>query len=201
MLTTKAVFIAIVAAVFLQRLSEVRISQRHVAYLLTHGGRKHGSNSLWVVKVLQVSWFVAMIAEVWWLDRPFVPALAAIGVLGAIAGQCLRYLSMQQLGVRWTLPIITLPGASAVDSGIYRYLRHPNWLGVILEIAALPLIHSAYITAILFSVANALLMVKRIQVEEQALSEDNNYAYTFANRPRFIPRNRLMRLANSHWEG
>ena len=197
MLTTKVVFVGIVAAVFLQRLFELRISQRHVAYMLAQGGREHGSNYLWVVKILQVSWFVAMIAEVWWLDRPFVPALAAVGVLGAIAGQYLRYLSMQQLGVRWTLPIITIPGACVVDSGIYRYLRHPNWLGVILEIAALPLIHSAYVTAILFSVANALLMVKRIQAEEQALSEDNNYAYVFAHRPRFLPNRRLMRLANS----
>ena len=194
MLTTKVVFVGIVAAVFLQRLFELRISQRHVAYLLAQGGREHGSNYLWVVKVLQVSWFFAMIAEVWWLERPFVPAWGAVGVLGAIAGQCLRYLSMQQLGVRWTLPIITIPGASVVDCGIYRYLRHPNWLGVILEIAALPLIHSAYITAILFSLANALLMVKRIQAEEQALSEDNNYAYLFAHRPRFIPSCRLTNL-------
>lgn len=191
MLTTKAVFVGIVAAVFLQRLSELRISQRHVAYLLTQGGREHGSNYLWVVKVLQLSWFVAMIAEVWWLDRPFLPVLAAVAMLAAIAGQFLRYLSMQALGSRWTLPIITIPGAPVVDLGIYRYLRHPNWLGVILEIGALPLIHSAYLTAIFFSVANAFLMVKRIHREEQALSEDNNYAYVFADRSRFIPSSRL----------
>ncbi len=192
MLTTKAFFVGIVVAVFLQRLFELRISQLHVAYMLAHGGREHGSNYLWVVKVLQVSWFVAMIAEVWWLNRPFVPVLAAVGLSAAIAGQFLRYLSMQALRSRWTLPIITIPGAPVVDSGIYRYLRHPNWLGVILEIAALPLIHSAYITAILFSVANAFLMVKRIHTEEQALSENNNYADIFADRPRFIPSSRLI---------
>lgn len=195
MLTTKVVFVGIVVAVFLQRLFELRISQRHVAYLLSQGGREHGSNYLWVVKVLQLSWFVAMIAEVWWLERPFVPALAAVGLSAAIAGQCLRYLSMQALGSRWTLPIITIPGAPVVDSGIYRYLRHPNWLGVILEIAALPLIHRAYLTAIFFSVANAVLMVKRIHTEEQALSEDNNYAYVFADRPRFIPRKQGLKIA------
>src|SRR5438045_2312741 len=73
---TKAVFFGIVAAVFLQRLSELRISQRHIAYLLTQGGREHGSNYLWVVKVLQLSWFVAMIEEVWWLERHFVHVFA-----------------------------------------------------------------------------------------------------------------------------
>jgi methyltransferase len=192
MLTTKAVFVGIVAAVFLQRLSELRISQRNVAYLLAQGGREHGSNYLWVVKVLQISWFVAMIAEVYWLDRPFVPALAVVGLLAAIAGQCLRYLSMQALRSRWTLPIITIPGAPVVDSGIYRYLRHPNWLGVILEIAGIPLIHTAYLTAIFFTLANALLMVKRIYKEEQALGKDNNYADIFADRPRFIPNSQLL---------
>ncbi len=169
----RAAFIGIVTAVFLQRLVEVHISQRNTAYLLAHGGREHSSNYLWIVKVLQVSWFLAMIAEVWWLKRPFVPALAVVALLAVVVGQCLRYLSMRSLGRRWTLAIVTLPGTPLVESGIYRYLRHPNWLGVILEIAALPLIHSAYITAIFFSVVNAFLMVKRIQQEEQAFSEDN----------------------------
>ncbi len=193
MMTTKAIFVGIVAAVFLQRLSELRISQRNVASLLAQGGREHGSNYLWVVKVLQISWFVAMIAEVYWLDRPFVPVLAAVGLLAAIAGQFLRYLSMQALGVRWTLPIITIPGVPVVNSGIYRYLRHPNWLGVILEIAGIPLIHTAYFTAIFFTLANALVMIKRIHKEEQALGKDNNYAAVFGDQPRFIPNSQLLK--------
>jgi isoprenylcysteine carboxyl methyltransferase (ICMT) family protein YpbQ len=192
MLTTKAVFVGIVAVIFLQRLSELRISHRNVASLLAQGGREHGSNYLWVVKVLQISWFVAMIAEVYWLDRPFVPVLGVVGLLAAIAGQFLRYLSMQALRSRWTLPIITIPGAPVVNSGIYQYLRHPNWLGVILEIAGIPLIHTAYLTAIFFTLANALLMSKRIQKEEQALGKDNNYGAVFGDRPRFIPNCQLL---------
>ncbi|MFB8790492.1 MAG: methyltransferase [Potamolinea sp.] len=191
MLTTKEFFIGVVAVVFLQRLFELRISQRNVAYLLAQGGREHGSNYLWLVKLLQLSWFVAMIAEVLLLDRPFVPALAVVGVSAAIAGQILRYLSMRTLGKRWTLPIITIPGIPLVTNGIYCYLRHPNWLGVILEIAGIPLIHTAYLTAIFFTLSNAVLMVKRIQREEQALSKDNNYAYVFAGQPHFIPSIRL----------
>jgi methyltransferase len=68
-----------------------------------------------------------------------------------------------------------------VDKGIYRYLRHPNWLGVILEIAAIPLIHGAYLTAIAFSLANAVIMSKRIQTEEQALATKANDTGVFAN--------------------
>ncbi|MEO0015438.1 MAG: hypothetical protein RLZZ535_3827, partial [Cyanobacteriota bacterium] len=137
-----------------------------------------GDNLLGLVKALQVSWWIAMIAEVWYFDRPFIPVLAAIALVATIAGQVLRYLSMQALSWRWTLPIMTVPNLPVVESGIYRYLRHPNWLGVILEIAFLPLIHSAYLTAIAFSLVNAMVMIKRIQTEEQALRENINYAST-----------------------
>ncbi|MBW4552040.1 MAG: hypothetical protein KME35_13175 [Aphanocapsa sp. GSE-SYN-MK-11-07L] len=192
---TRAIFLVIIAAVVIQRAIELRISQRNVSTLLAQGGRLHGSNLIGVVKALQISWFVGMIVEVWGLNRPFVPLLAVISLMMVIAGQSLRYLSMQALGQRWTLPIVTLPGASAIDTGIYRYLRHPNWLGVSLEIVALPLIHGAYLTAIGFSVANAILIVWRIRAEEKALSEDSNYAQLFKDHPHLIPKFRRIKLS------
>ncbi len=194
---TKYIFIGIVVAVISQRFLEVRLSDRNRAEILLRGGQEHGDNLLGAVKVLQVSWWLAMIAEVWYLDRPFMPVLAAVALTATIAGQVLRYLSMQALEWRWTLPIMTVPGMPVVTSGLYRYLRHPNWLGVILEIAFLPLIHSAYVTAIAFSLANAWLMNKRIQTEEQALSENTNYIAAFANKPRFIPFIGYRKVANT----
>lgn len=184
---TKFIFSGIVAAVVLQRLFELRIAQRNKQEILKRGGRERDSNSLGLVKLLQVSWWLAAIAEVWLLNRPFIPLLAAIALMATVGGQVLRYLSMRALAWRWTLPIMTVPDLPVVDTGIYRYLRHPNWLGVFLEITALPLIHSAYLTSIVFTVANAFLMSKRIQAEEKALREDTNYALVFAERPRFIP--------------
>ncbi|BAZ29711.1 isoprenylcysteine carboxyl methyltransferase [Cylindrospermum sp. NIES-4074] len=186
MLTTY-VFIGIVALIILQRLFELRISKRNFLYILAQGGKEYSDNYLKLVKLLQVTWFMAMIIEVWWLNRPLIPILAAVALVATLSGQLLRYLSMRALEWRWTLPLITIPGMPLVDTGIYRHLRHPNWLGVILEIAALPLIHGAYITAIVFSTANIWLMSKRIQAEEEALSRDNNYAFAFAKKPRFIP--------------
>ncbi len=194
---TKYIFTGIVVAVILQRMIELRISDRHKAEILKRGGQKYGDNLMGAVKVLQVSWWIAMIAEVWYLDRPFIPVLAAVSLTATIAGQILRYLSMQALEWRWTLPIMTVPGMPIVTSGLYRYLRHPNWLGVILEIAFLPLIHSAYVTAIAFSLANAWLMSKRIQTEERALSENTNYAAAFADKPRFIPIIGSRKVANT----
>ncbi|MEM9162386.1 MAG: isoprenylcysteine carboxylmethyltransferase family protein [Cyanobacteria bacterium P01_F01_bin.4] len=166
---TQWIFVSIVLAVVVQRVLEVRLSKRNAAQILEKGGQEHGDNFLSLVKLMQICWWISMITEVWWFNRPFIPMLAVVGILGAIAGQTLRYLSMQALGWRWTLPIMTVPDESRIDSGIYAYLRHPNWLGVAIEIAALPLIHTAYLTALLFSVINALLMFKRIQLEEVAL--------------------------------
>ena len=194
---TKYLFVGIVAAIIVQRLFEVRLSDRNKAEILQRGGQEHGDNLLGAVKLLQVSWWIAMIAEVWYLDRPFIPVLAAVALTATIAGQILRYLSMQALEWRWTLPIMTVSGMPVVESGVYRYVRHPNWLGVILEIAFLPLIHSAYLTGIAFSLANAWLMSRRIQTEEQALGENTNYTAAFADKPRFIPVIGFRKVANT----
>ena len=185
---TKYLFVGIIFAFLLQRLFELRISKNNEAYILSQGGKKHTDNLLGAVKALQVSWLIVAIAEVWYFNRPFNLALAVVAFFATLAGQALRYLSMQALEQRWTLPIMTLPDTPVVHKGIYLFLRHPNWLGVILEIAALPLIHGAYLTAIIFSLANGLLMSKRIQTEERALTENSNYSLVFATQPRFIPK-------------
>jgi methyltransferase len=169
-MSTRLIFTGIVMAVILQRLFELRISKLNAAYLVTHGGEVHHDNSLKLVKGLQVAWFAAMLVEVWVLNRPFVPPLFVIALIATLIGQYLRYLSMQALGFRWTLQLIVIPDVPRVATGIYRYLRHPNWLGVVLEILAVPLIHTAYLSATIFSLANAFLLVKRIQAEEAVLN-------------------------------
>lgn len=168
---TQLIFTGIVAAVIAQRLVELRISRRNADYILAQGGKEHRENLLGLVKVLQISWFLAMLSEVWLLHRPFIPILAVVGILGVVAGQTLRLLSMKALGWRWTLPLMTVPGMPVVNTGIYRYLHHPNWLGVILEIAALPMIHGAYLTAVFFSALNLLVTIKRIEQEETILNQ------------------------------
>jgi methyltransferase len=137
---------------------------------------------------MHIAWFLAMLAEVFGLPRPFHPALALVSSLGFLAGQALRYAAIHTLGERWTVRVMTLPGAKPVSQGIYRFIRHPNYLGVMLEIVSVPLMHSAYLTAIFFSIANALVLAWRIRTEERALKEQNNYEQAFAGRPRFLPR-------------
>ncbi|ELR97094.1 isoprenylcysteine carboxyl methyltransferase family protein [Gloeocapsa sp. PCC 73106] len=184
---TRYLFVGVVVVVIIQRLLELRISNTNAAKIIEQGGDEHSDNLLGAVKTLQVTWWIAMIAEVWIFNRPFIPLLGITSLILVVLGQLLRYLSMRALEWRWTLTIMTVPGIDAVHSGPYAYIRHPNWLGVILEIAFLPLVHSAYLTSFIFSIANAFLMSKRIQSEEAALTEANNYKSVLMDKPRFLP--------------
>ncbi len=123
------------------------------------------------MKALHAGWFIAMLAEVYGLRRPFIsgPSLPALVIFAA--GQTLRYAAVVSLKWRWTITLMTVPNGPLVENSIDRYLRHPNYLGVTLEILAVPLLHSAYLTAIVFSVADLLLLRARIRAEDRALLE------------------------------
>ncbi len=169
MTRTRKGYLFFLLALAAQRLWEVRISQRHAAGLLAAGGLEHAPRQYRLMVALHTSWFVAIWGEVIGRRRPFRPALARPAALLFAGGQALRYAAIRTLGPRWTARVITLPGAPPVAHGIYRYLRHPNYLGVALEVAAVPLLHSAWWTALAYSVANLLLLRARIRVEEAAL--------------------------------
>lgn len=163
-------FAGLLLVVALQRLCELRLSSSNERYLRSRGGREHAARHFKVMAALHGAWLVAMLAEVWLLDRRPEPWLLLTCAALFVAGQVLRYAAIYTLGPRWSVRIYTLPGEALVSSGIYRYLRHPNYVGVVLEIAALPLLHSAWLTAVLFSTANALLLRVRVTEEERALS-------------------------------
>ena len=131
------------------------------------------------MKLLHLLWFIAMPLEVFLLDRPFRWSLFGMAFLLLIIGQVLRYAAITTLGWRWSVRIVTVPDLPPVTGGIYRYIRHPNYLGVALELAAVPLLHGAYLSALFFSVANALLLVVRIREEERSLTEENDYRAYF----------------------
>ena len=185
---TRSIFLLLVLLLGVQRLAELRLSARHERRILTLGGREHAPGQFKVMRWMHTAWFLAMIAEVFGLQRLFHPTQALAASLGFLAGQGLRYAAIRTLGERWTVRVMTLPGAKPVSRGVYRYIRHPNYLGVMLEIVAVPLLHNAYLTAIFFSIANALLLAWRIRTEETALKEQNNYEQVFPSRPRFLPR-------------
>ena len=187
-MVSRLFFTGLIAALALQRVFEMRLSKVNEARMEERGGSEHFPGHFRVMKLLHTSWFFSMLAEVYLLKRPFLPGLTSAAAILLAAGQSLRYAAIHQLGWRWSVRIFTLPGQKLEAGGIYRYIRHPNYLGVILEIAAVPLIHSAYLTALAFSLANGILLAVRISREEEALEAAYGYQSIFEKRPRFLPR-------------
>lgn len=185
---TNLLFVGVVALLAVQRLAELRLSAKHVAKLRAQGAVEAGAGHMPVMRAMHAAWFAAMLAEVFLLGRPFVPWLAALALVGLVAGQTLRYAAISALGDRWTVNVMVLPGAPPVTSGLYQRIRHPNYLGVMLEIAFVPLLHTAWLTSVVFSILNALLLRVRIRAEEAALREANGYDAALGERPRFVPR-------------
>ncbi len=166
---TTWIFSALIVLLALQRLYELGLSRKNEALIRLRGGREYAAWQVGAIKALHAGWFIAMLVEVYALRRPFIPGLSALALVLLMVGQGLRFAARQSLRWRWTVRVMTIPGLPPVRQGIYRYLRHPNYLGVVLEILAVPLIHSAYATAIVFSLANALLLAARIRTEDRAL--------------------------------
>jgi methyltransferase len=169
MVATRLLFLGFVAGLGLQRLFELRLSRRNERTMRERGGREHAPETYRRIVALHAAWFAAMLLEVFAGRRAFRPWLAAFAFGIFAAGQLLRLTAIRTLGRRWSTRVMTVPGEAPVQHGIYRHIRHPNYLGVQLEILAAPLVHSAYITSAAFGVANLLLLRDRIRREEQAL--------------------------------
>jgi methyltransferase len=186
--TSYAAYLAFLALLAAERLFELRLSARNAGLAMAKGATEVGQGHYRVMAALHTAFLASAALEPWWLDRPFPGALgfAALGV--AVAAQALRYWAVSTLGTRWNTRVIVLPGAEPVTGGPYRFLKHPNYLAVVLELAAVPLIHGAWLTSLAFSLANAGLLAWRIRVEEAALGP--TWAAAFSGRPRFLPRAR-----------
>ena len=168
-MVTRLLFAGFVVGLALQRLFELRLSRRNELRMLRRGGREHAPETYRWIVTLHAAWFASMLLEVFGGRRKFQPWLAALAFGLFATGQALRLIAIRTLGWRWSTRVLTMPGAAPVQHGIYRYLRHPNYLGVELEIVSAPLVHSAYLTSAVFGIANALLLRDRIRREEQAL--------------------------------
>jgi methyltransferase len=162
----------LVAAVAVERLAELVVAKRNAAWTLARGGIEHGRAHYPFMVVLHTGLLAGCLAEPALADRPFHPALGWTMLALVLAAQALRWWCIRSLGPYWNTRVIVVPGTAPVRRGPYchpRLLRHPNYLAVAVEGAALPLVHSAWITAAVFTAANAALMAVRIPREDNAL--------------------------------
>jgi len=168
--TSLLAFTVVVALVALERLAELVVSNRNAAWSLSRGGRETGQGHYPFMVVLHSGLLVAMLVEAW-VRRPEVAPLLAWSMLAlAVAAQALRWWCITTLGRRWNTRVIVVPGLAPVTGGPYRFLRHPNYVAVVVEGVALPLLHASWITALVFTVANAVLLTVRIRAEDAALA-------------------------------
>lgn len=171
MTTSEIGFLLLIGAVAGERVAELVVSRRHERGLAAGGAREVGAGHYPVMVTLHTGLLLAAPAEVLLLDRPFLPWLGW-PMLGLVAAtMALRWWVIATLGERWTTRVWVLPGAPLVAGGPYRWLRHPNYLAVAVEVVALPLVHTAWWTAAAFGAANLWLLAHRIRVEDRALAD------------------------------
>lgn len=161
-------YVVLILAVALERLAELVVSRRNLAWTLSRGGREYGFGHYPFMVFLHTGLLVACLVEA--THRVLIPALGWSMLAVVILAQGLRWWCITTLGPRWNTRIIVVPGLRLVDRGPYRWLRHPNYVAVVLEGIALPLVHTGWITAAVFTVANAGLLRIRICAENAAMA-------------------------------
>jgi len=165
-------YLALIGATALERLAELVVSQRHARWAFARGGVESGRSHFPPMVALHSLLLVACVAEAVLADRPFLPWLGWPMLALVLASQALRWWCVASLGNQWNTRVIVVPGMSLVSRGPYAFMRHPNYVAVVVEGFALPLVHSCWITAAAFTVLNAVLLLRwRIPVEERALRQ------------------------------
>jgi len=158
-----------IIAIGAERLIEMVVSRRNANWSFANGGKEFGRGHFPVMVSMHTLLLVACIAEVALLHRPFIPWLGWPMVGVVVLSTAMRWWCVAVLGKHWNPRLIVIPGAPLVRRGPYRFLHHPIYTAVTAEVAALPLVHSAWLTAIVFTIANAMVLNVRIRTENVAL--------------------------------
>lgn len=178
----------IVILVAILRIAELFWSKRNANILAKLGGFEVRGRHFTTMKLVHTFWLICTLMEFLYFERSY--SQFQFGLFGGfvLLGMTLRYLAIATLGNRWTVTIWILPGVPAVKKGIYNVIKHPNYLGVIIELFALPMMVNSWMSALLFSILNGLVLSVRIPSEEEELKKHSSYSEMFSNEQRFIPK-------------
>ena len=186
MVISLGAYLAFLAALAAERMFHLALATRNARRAFARGAVERGRGHYPAMAAFHALFLVSAAAEAVVLKRPFPGTLGWIALGSAIGAQALRYWSIASLGARWNTRIIVFPGMPPISRGPYRFMRHPNYLAVIVEIACVPLIHGCWLTAVVFSIGNAALLRVRIRAEEAAMGP--HYAREFSGRLRLVPK-------------
>lgn len=163
-------YTVLVLATGAERIAELIVSTRNAKWSFARGGVEFGRGHFPPMVALHTGLLLACLAEVWLLHRPFLPWLGWPMLVLVLASQALRWWCIATLGPRWNTRVIIVRDLPLVAAGPYRWLKHPNYVAVVVEGFALPLVHTGWITALTFTVLNAWLLAVRIRCENRALA-------------------------------
>ena len=185
---SRIAYIMLLVAVGACRLIEFRISRRNQKILLAKGASRVSEPRFQWMVFLHVIVLVGAGLEVIFLRRPLIPALAiSMGILALLSGM-LRWWVIRTLRSHWNVQIMNSARLGVVTSGPYRWVRHPNYAAVFVELIAVPLIYSAWISALVAAVGSGWVLYSRIEVEDRMLLSDSGYRGAMGHKPRFLPK-------------
>ena len=178
-------FFVLFSYLILLRLGELILAERNRRWAMAQGGMESDRRQYLVIVAVHTLFYFSLLLE-WKIRSHGWNALWPIW-LGLLAGaQIVRFWAILALGHYWNTRIIVLPKMKLVTRGPYRFIRHPNYLAVAIEFVAIPVLCGAYGTAVVFSLANAWMLVRRIPEEERALQQSSGNELPPV--PRFFPR-------------
>jgi methyltransferase len=180
-------FLFLLLAVAALRIAELRISLRHQQQLVARGAAKvFEPRFRWMV-ALHTCVLLGAALEVVLLKRPFLPVIGATAFAIFLAANAVRWWVIRTLGDHWNVQIMDSTRLGVVTSGPFRFVRHPNYAAVFAEMLALPLIHTAWVTALAGSLAHMAVLAQRLSTEEAVLFANPDYRAAMTGKPRFLP--------------
>jgi methyltransferase len=180
-------YLGLLVLVALLRIYELRVSRAHQKEMIARGGSKvNDPRFRWMV-LLHTLVLIGCAVEVVLLHRPFYRWLAAICFVVFLAANVVRWWVIRTLGQHWNVQVMDSTGMGVITTGPFRYVRHPNYAAVFVEMLALPLMHCAWITAVAGSLAHAWVLSQRLETEEKVLFSDEKYRAAMSGKPRFVP--------------
>jgi methyltransferase len=182
-----SLYLLLLVVVALLRFYELQISRRHQQEMVAQGATKvNDPRFRWMV-LLHTLVLVGAAVEVVFLHRPFYLVFGMICFIIFLGANAVRWWVIRTLGEHWNVQVMNSTGMGVITTGPFRYVRHPNYAAVFVEMLVLPLIHTAWITAIAGSLAHILVLSQRLATEEKVLFSDAHYRATMAGKPRFLP--------------
>jgi methyltransferase len=151
-----------------QRVLELLLAKRNEQIVKSKGALEFDRDGYRYIVAMHVAFFISIVLEKFLLQRE-LNRFWVLFLFIFLAAQIVRYWAISSLGIYWNTKILVVPDSRRTTKGPYRYLKHPNYVAVTVEIAVIPLIFSCYLTSILFSIINLILIRRRIEIEENAL--------------------------------